>query len=59
MRENDLTAGRNKDIKEILMNVQKEVNRQILHHLREYVCQEQNDPEIGTMKGLLVVSKME
>ena len=27
MRENDLMAGRNKDIKEILVNVQKEVNR--------------------------------
>ena len=27
MRENDLIAGRNKDIKEILVNVQKEANR--------------------------------
>ena len=26
-RENDLIAGRNKDIKEILVNVQKEANR--------------------------------
>ena len=27
MRENDLIAGRNKDIKEILVNVQNEANR--------------------------------